>query len=82
MCLGGPLALLTIKITLATILQHYHLSAVPGATINGKVISTMLTPTSVIPMRVLPASAPFQAARVEGNVHTLYQQPDAELVTE
>ncbi|HEV3144906.1 MAG TPA: cytochrome P450 [Gemmataceae bacterium] len=71
MCLGGPLAILVIKITLATILQRYRLTVVPGATINGKVTATMLTPTSAVPMIVHEPTTPFRAEPVTGNIHEM-----------
>jgi cytochrome P450 len=71
MCLGGPLALLTIKMTLAVLLQRHHFSVVPGATIGGKVTSTMLTPTTSIPMLITDPTVPFRSTRVEGNIHDL-----------
>ncbi|MBV9122922.1 MAG: cytochrome P450 [Planctomycetes bacterium] len=71
MCLGGPLAMFTIKITLPVILQRFGLKVVPGAAINARVISTMLTPISPIPMRILPSSSGFSYSAVEGNIHEL-----------
>jgi cytochrome P450 len=71
LCLGAALAMMTIKTTLPIILQRHHLSVVPGARINGKVISTMLTPTSGMPMLVQPPTAPFVSSYVEGNIHDL-----------
>jgi cytochrome P450 len=70
-CVGAGLALMTLKITLAAILQRYHLSVEPGAVIDGNVTFTMLNPTSGMPMRILPAAAPFTAAAVGGNIHEL-----------
>jgi cytochrome P450 len=71
MCIGAPLALTIFKITLPVILQRCHLSVVPGASINGKVISTMLTPVSGMPMRVEPPGGPFQSHPVGGNIREL-----------
>jgi cytochrome P450 len=71
MCLGGPLAMLTIKLVLPSILQRFHLTVVPGATINGKVISTMLTPTDGIPMSIASSSTCFRRVPVSGNIHDM-----------
>lgn len=77
MCLGGPMAIMIIKMTLAVILQRFRLWVVPGATINGKVTATMLTPTSSVPMIVKETSSPFQTAQVRGNIHDLVQLESA-----
>jgi len=71
MCIGAPLALTIFKITLPTILQNRHLSVVPGTPINGKVIATMLTPVSGMPMQIEAATVPFQSHPVGGNIHEL-----------
>jgi cytochrome P450 len=72
MCLGGPLAMAVIKVTLPVILQRFRLSVVPGAPINGNVISTMLAPINGIPMRLDGPDAPFlQQQPVTGNVHEM-----------
>ncbi|HLW68524.1 MAG TPA: cytochrome P450 [Gemmataceae bacterium] len=73
MCLGGPMAIMIIKMTLAVILQRYRFAVVPGATINGKVTATMLTPTTSVPMIVSDQATPFQATPVRGNIHDLVQ---------
>jgi cytochrome P450 len=72
MCLGGPLALAVIKVTLPVILQRFRLSVVPNSTINGNVISTMLAPINGIPMRIERADAPILPQQpVAGNVHDM-----------
>jgi cytochrome P450 len=71
LCMGAPLALTIFKITLPVILQYCHPSVVPGASVNGRVISTMLTPVSGMPMRIEPPAAPFQAHPVAGNIREL-----------
>jgi cytochrome P450 len=85
MCLGGPMAIMIIKMTLAVILQRYRLEVVPGANINGLVTATMLTPTSSVPMIVRDNRSPFLAARVHGNIHELVKldsaQPAAWLIS-
>jgi cytochrome P450 len=71
MCLGGPMAIMIIKMTLAVILQRFRLSIVPESTINGKVTATMLTPTTSVPMVVKDRNARFEAVPVCGNIHDL-----------
>lgn len=73
MCLGAGLATMTIKVTVPAILQRFRLSMVPGANVNGKVISTMLTPISGMPMLVLPPTAPPICNPVGGNIHELME---------
>jgi len=75
MCVGAGLALMTLKITLAAILQRYHLSVVPGAAIDGSVTFWMFTLTSGMSMLVLAPTAPFSAAQVAGNIHDLVALP-------
>ena len=77
MCLGAGLAMITLKITLAVLLQQHHLSVVPGAAINPRVSATMLKPTSGVPMRLLPPTAPFTNVPVEGSIHDLVALPQA-----
>jgi cytochrome P450 len=71
MCLGATLAITTIKLALATILGRYRLTVQPGARIDGQVLSTMLTPTSGMPMLVSQADGRYEASGVTGNIHTL-----------
>jgi cytochrome P450 len=71
MCIGAGLALMTLKITLATLLQRHHVCVIPGAAINARVSFTMLNATSGMPMIVLPPSSPFARVSVGGNIHDL-----------
>jgi cytochrome P450 len=77
MCVGAGLALMTLKITLAVLLQQHHLSVVPGTAINPTVSATMLKPTSGVPMQLFPPTAPFTNVRVEGTIHDLVALPGA-----
>ncbi|MFL5339304.1 MAG: cytochrome P450 [Gemmataceae bacterium] len=79
MCLGGPLALITIKITLAVLLQRFHFRVVPGSTVEGKVISTMLTPAAALPVLLTEPSVPFRYAPVVGNIHELMELESEEV---
>jgi cytochrome P450 len=71
MCIGAGLALMTLKTTLATLLQRHRFSVVPGAAIDAKVSFTMLNPTSGMPMLVLPRTSPFTRVPVSGSIHDL-----------
>lgn len=71
LCLGSSLAMMTIKTALPTILRKFRLSVVPGSRIDARVIATMLTPTSGMPMQLSPASSSYSAPRITGSIHEL-----------
>ncbi|GIX03101.1 MAG: hypothetical protein KatS3mg113_0107 [Planctomycetaceae bacterium] len=71
MCLGGPLALVILKTVLPTILQRFKLMLVPSSEVSGRVISTMLSPTTPVLMKLYPPDGRFVAQPVEGNIHEL-----------
>lgn len=73
MCLGGPLALMILKTVLPTILQRFKLTMVPGADVTGKVVSTMLSPTGPIWMRLDRQDGRFAAQPVTGNIESLVE---------
>lgn len=77
MCLGGPLAMMILKTALPAILKRCRLSVVPGSEISGKIISTMLGPTTAVPMRVHPADGQFASAAVTGNIHSMVDLVEA-----
>jgi cytochrome P450 len=78
MCIGGPLALVIVKTVLPTILQRFKLTAVPFSEVSGKVISTMLSPTCPVQMRIDPQDGKFEAHPVVGNIHTLVELREVE----
>lgn len=78
MCIGGPLAMLILKMVLPTILQRFKLCSVPFSEVSGKVISTMLSPTSPVLMRIDAQDGVFSAAPVVGNIHTLVELRETE----
>jgi cytochrome P450 len=71
MCLGAPLAMLILKTTLPTILQRFKLTVVPNSEVTGKVISTMLGPTTSILMRIDRPDGHFECHPVRGNIHQM-----------
>jgi cytochrome P450 len=71
MCLGGPLAMLILKTVVPTMLQRFRLTAVPYSEVSGKVVSTMLSPTCPVLMRIDAQDGRFEAQPVVGNVHQL-----------
>ncbi|MEX0717893.1 MAG: cytochrome P450 [Planctomycetaceae bacterium] len=73
MCIGGPLAMKIIKCTLPMILKRFRLTMVADATVDGRVISTMLGPTTSVPMHVAPADGRFESVPVQGNIHELVE---------
>ena len=77
MCLGAPLAQFIIKTILPRVLKHNRLSVVPGAEVNGLVVSTMLNPISGIPMQIFKPDGRFATSPVVGNIHALVELPAA-----
>ena len=77
MCVGAPLGMMQFKISLPTILGKFKLSMVPGAEVQARVMSTMLFPTSTIPMRIERQDGVFASQPVTGNVHSLVDLPAA-----
>ena len=71
MCLGAPLAMLIVKTVLPTILQRFKVTAVPMSEVSGKVISTMLCPTTSIMMRLDEQDGRFESQPVLGNIHSM-----------
>ena len=71
MCIGAPLAMLIIKTVLPTILQKFKLSMVPMSEVSGRVISTMLCPTTPMMMRLDEQDGRFESHPVLGNIHEM-----------
>lgn len=71
MCIGGPLALVIMRVALRRVLSRYRLSVVGGTDVSAHVESTMLVPTNGVWMSIHEADGRFEAAPVAGNVHEL-----------
>lgn len=73
MCIGAPLAMLILKMVIPAILQRFQVNVVPGIDVSGKVISTMLSPTSRIMVHLSEPTGKFSAQPVGGNIHDLVE---------
>ncbi|HTN03520.1 cytochrome P450 [Planctellipticum variicoloris] len=71
MCIGGPLAMLILKMVLPTILQRFKLTVVPYAEINARIVSTMLCAVSPVRMQVDAPDGRFTAQPVRGSIHSV-----------
>jgi cytochrome P450 len=77
LCIGGPLATAVIRIALRQILMRYRLTVVPGSNIGIHVESTMLVPTTGLPMRIHPMDGAFVASPIVGRIHELVEFDEA-----
>src|ERR1700733_426321 len=77
MCIGAPMAMQTLRTMLPSILKRYRLTVVPGAEIHGKIVSTMLGPTTTVPMRIARQDGRFESNPVIGNIHSMVFLQDA-----
>ncbi len=81
MCIGAALGMMQLKITLPAILGRFKLTLEEGAEVNARVMSTMLFPTTRVPMRVESQDGVFSSPSVTGNIHTLVNLPPASTAT-
>jgi cytochrome P450 len=79
MCIGAPLAVVEIRTALTIILKRFHFQIEPSCTVDGRVISTMLGPTTPIPASLLPACQLPRTVPVNGSIHSLVELPPAAL---
>jgi cytochrome P450 len=75
MCIGAPLAMLELRAALCVILQRRHFQIQPESTVNARVVSTMLGPTSSIIAEVTDPSTMPVAVPVRGSIHELVSLP-------
>ncbi|HEX6985959.1 MAG TPA: cytochrome P450, partial [Planctomycetaceae bacterium] len=71
MCIGAMLAMQTLMTTLPSLLRRFRVAVVPDAEICGEVVSTMLGPSTSVPVLLCPADGKFDSAPVRGNIHDL-----------
>ena len=75
MCIGAPMAMAILRMTLPRILRRHRLTVLPNAKIEAQIESTMLAPVNGIPMRVDVPDGQFQSVAVKGNVHEMVALP-------
>jgi cytochrome P450 len=68
-CLGGPLALVVMKVIVPMIWRRFRMKVQPGARIEANAVSTMLAPMTPTPMQLLAPGEPLQRTAVTGNIH-------------
>jgi len=69
-CIGAEFAIQEIKMVLATLLQRYRLSVMPGARIA---TNLAMRPVHGVPMHVFPQDRRFQRVPVRGGIHNLIE---------
>jgi cytochrome P450 len=69
MCIGGPLAMEIIRLTLPAITRRFRLTVEPGCEIGAEVMGTMLNPTCPVTMELAEAGGEYQWSPVQGNIH-------------
>lgn len=74
MCIGYTYAMLLSRITLATLLQRFRLTVVPGTRVDRKV-TTILSPRHPLPMRIDRPGQPYLASPIAGDVHDMVRLP-------
>ena len=74
MCVGAMFAMMTLKISLAMILQRFRLTVVPHARIDRK-ITTTLWPRHGMPMILWRQDRQFTSSPVCGDIHEMVELP-------
>jgi cytochrome P450 len=74
MCVGAMFAMMTLKISLAMILQRFRLTVVPQARIDRKVTTT-LWPSHGMPMILCRQDRQFTSSPVCGDIHEMVELP-------
>ena len=75
MCIGAPLAMLELRTALAVILKRVHFQMQENSVVSGRVISTMLGPTSSVDATLLNPDEISVTVPVAGTIHDLVKLP-------
>src|SRR5262249_35581726 len=76
MCIGVTFASLAVRIVLATVLQRFRLTVLPGTRVDRRV-TPILSPRHPVPMRLDPPGPPYFTSPVTGDVHAMVDLPSA-----
>jgi hypothetical protein len=72
------MAMLILKGVLPTILHRFKVTAVPYSEVSAKIVSTMLSPTSSVMLRIDQQDGRFQSQPVVGNIHSIVNLREVE----
>jgi cytochrome P450 len=75
LCIGGPLAMEILRITIPRIAAKFAFTLEPGVEINAEVHGTMLNPVGPVPMQLASAGAGFTTQELRGNVNEMCEFP-------
>ncbi len=75
MCIGAALGTMQLKISLIMILNHLKISMVRNSEVNARVMSTMLFPSSTVPIRLSAHDGQFESQSITGTIHSLVHLP-------
>lgn len=81
LCLGSTLALSIMRSVLPSIWRRFRLSSVPHSEVSALVVSTMLGPTTSVPMQLHAAGTPTETRLLRGNLPELVNFPIARQAT-
>ncbi len=71
LCLGSTLALSIMRGVLPTIWRRFRMSAIPNSEVSALVVSTMLGPTTTVPMQLHQPGSRIDVAPLRGNISEL-----------
>lgn len=74
MCIGAAFATQLLQVALATMLQRFRFSVVPGTRID-RVVRITMQPKQGLPMSILPNDRKFVAAQVSGQIREMVTLP-------
>jgi cytochrome P450 len=85
-CIGGPLAIEVLRVTLPILLRDWRVTVVPGSNVSAEVKSTMLNPQQGVPVRIerhtsVSGDGGFTASPIEGNLPELVDLVEAPKVS-
>jgi len=78
MCIGAALGTMQLKISLTRMLQQFKFSVPAYATVNARVMSTMLFPDGRIPLTIETQDGRFTTNPCRGNVLRFVTLPEKE----
>lgn len=74
-CIGKPLAMTMMKLTLAMVMQRFRMTVQPGARVD-RLVRVTMSPRLGLPMTLMPQDRQFQAMPLTGNVAAMVDWTD------